>query len=142
MFRLIVLGCLLGIAGCSRKPAAGPATIPFQVVDHGGSAALQFLDWTIVFEAIPSRGIPAGQTNVLYNGSRPAGSSSDANFGALQLRQFWSPQSWMISVNNLPIKLSDNGRRITFANRQSYVLKDAPKTIIVSRGGTSREAPQ
>ncbi len=143
MFRMLALVCLLAVAGCSRKStASGPATISFQVVDHEGSAALQFLDWTLVFEAIPSRSVSLGQTNVLYNGSRPASANSEVSLGALQLRQFWSPQTWMLSVNNLPIKLSENGRRLTFADHQSYVLKDKPRTIIVSRSGVTREVSQ
>lgn len=142
MLRILALVSLLAVTGCGRKNApSGPASIPFQVVDHQGAAAIQFLDWTLVFEAIPSRNVATGQTNLLYNGPRPASASSDLNFGNLQLRQFWSPQAWIISVNSLPMKLSEDGRRITFTDHQSYRLTDKPRTIIVSRAGATREAP-
>jgi hypothetical protein len=133
----------LACIGCGRKSApGGSTTIPFQVIDHEGSAALQFLGWTVVFEAIPSRTVSVGQTNLLYNGPRPPSVSSDLSFGGLQLRQFWSPQTWIISVNNLPIRILENGQRITFGDHRSYALKDKARTIIVSGNGNTREAPQ
>ena len=143
MFGTLVLIGGLACIGCGRKSApGGSTTVPVQVIDHEGLAALQFLDWTLVFEAIPSRTVSVGQTNALYTGPRPPSVSSDVDFGALQLRQFWSPQTWIISVNNLPIKISDNGRRITFEDHTTYVLKDKPRTVVVSATGTTREVPQ
>jgi len=66
---IAVSACSLAAAllGCGKRESKGPAitAIPFQLADRNGATALEFTNWTIVFEAIPARAGTIGSTGVL-----------------------------------------------------------------------------
>ena len=77
----VASACLCGFAGCGKGPApqAQPGAVWFTVVDKGGSAALQFGNWTLVFEAIPAKSVSVGSMGSI-DYPNPAGSGgSDAS---------------------------------------------------------------
>ena len=134
------LGCGLALVviGCrKREPkASASAAIPFQLVDRSGAAAMEFTNWTIVFEAIPARSVSVGGAGVL---SFAAGTASGGdNLHGLRIRQFAGKDAVIVSVNNYTFKLMTGARRISF-NDHFYELKQGPKTIVVGKDGKTHE---
>src|SRR5258708_2168247 len=98
---VVMLGCALAVAvsGCGNR-------------ESKGATALQFTNWTIVFEAIPARAANIGATGVLVFGS---GSSSGGNIErGIQFRQFVGKDATIVSLNNYTFKLMKGGRQISF----------------------------
>ena len=135
-----VLVCLLALTlpGCGKreKPVAS-APIPFQLTERNGAAALEFTNWTIVFEAIPARGVALGSTGVIAVASATS-EDGEYKFRGLNLRQFPGKNVNIISVNNYTFKLMASGRQVAFPDHV-YEVKDKPKEIMVARDGKTTE---
>jgi hypothetical protein len=113
--------------------------IPFQFAERNGALAMQFTNWTIVFEAIPSRVVNIGETGVLTFAGGAASSGGNSLRG-LQFRQFAGKDGTIVSVNNYTFKVMNGAARITF-NDHFYELKPGPKVIVVAKDGKTHEAP-
>jgi len=135
---VVTFSLALTLSGCGKREAKAPAmiTIPFELTERNGAAALQFTNWTIVFEAIPARVAGIGSTGLIaVAGAAPQG---EYKFRGLQLRQFAGKEANIVSVNNYTFKLISSGRRVVF-NDHAYDLKEKPREILVSKEGKTRE---
>jgi len=137
-FSIISVACLaVALLGCGkRETKQPPAAIPFQLTERNGATALEFTNWTIVFEAIPARTAGIGSTGLIaVAGTAPGG---EYNFQGMHLKQFGGKDANIISINKFTFKLMSSGRQIVF-NDHAYELKGKPKEIVVSKEGNTRE---
>jgi hypothetical protein len=130
----LICSLTLLLSGCGKHDTKVPAVtaMPFQWVEQNGAAALQFTNWTIVFEAIPARSANIGATGVLVFG--PGSGSGGNKERGIQFRQFAGKDATIVSVNNYTFKLMKGGRQISF-NDHFYEIKQGPKTIVVGKDG-------
>ena len=138
---ILLLKCSLALtlAGCGKRDAGQPgvSAIPFQLTERNGAAALEFTNWTIVFEAIPASSAGIGSTGLIaVAGASPGG---EYKFRGMHLRQFAGRDANIVSINKFTFKLMSSGRQIVF-NDHAYELKGKPKEIVVSKEGNTREA--
>jgi hypothetical protein len=137
----LLLLALLAAAACSR--AVGPPHLTdnrFTFSDRNGSAAIEFGGkWVLVFEDIAAGSVTVGSGGT-FNFPGPPGSSggSEAGFGAVKIKQVWDSQANAISVDGHRFKLTDGGRKLEFADR-TYEARQKPRTIIIGKGGKTRE---
>lgn len=112
--------------------------ISFHLTERNGATALEFTNWTIVFEGIQARGVALGSTGVLaVAGSTLEG--EEYKFRGLHVRQFAGKNVNIVSVNNFAFKLMASGRQVAFPDHM-YEVKDKPKEILVGRDGRTTEA--
>jgi len=129
---------LFAVMGCHAKPAAQPDAAWYTVVDKGGSAGLQFDQWVLVFEGVPSKGASVGSGGTI-NYPNPAGSGgSEVAVGDLKIKQLWNGTSNSIDVNGNSFTLSDGGRKLAFKDH-SYQAGGRAKTIVIAKDGSTRE---
>ena len=106
--------------------------MPFQITEQNGATALQFTNWTIVFEMIAAQPKLSGATGVL------SGASLEKRFGAVVVKQFHASDGQIVSINNQTFKVLDGGGRLMFSDR-TYDLKKGPKVVLVGKDGKTHE---
>jgi len=126
--------CIAVLAGCGSPPV--PNSLPLKVAAKNGSAALEFGQWVLVFEGVPAGNAGAsGTINLPFAGGSGA---ATAVFGPITVSQSWNGQQNSISVNGVAFKLTEQGKKLEFAD-QSFQVTNASKTILIGKDGKTRE---
>jgi hypothetical protein len=136
----LVILCIATPFGCNRSSVATPDVnlIDFTVREKSGTTALEFVQWLLVFEGIPSeQGYPGSKGVLNYPVSGGKG-GSEGTFGALRIKQSWDSQANTITINDHSFKLTDAGRKLAFGDH-TYVAKKVPTTILIGKDGKTRE---
>ena len=129
-------------AGCAKDGGAvggQKATVAdLRIVDKDGSAAMQFGHWLLVVEAVPAKTASIGSTGTI-NYPDPAGSGGgDFGFGDLKIKQAWNGHENTITVNGVDVKLTDDGKKLAFADH-NYDAGETTTTIVIAKDGSTHE---
>jgi hypothetical protein len=140
--RSLLISCItLSLGGCGGRGTFEPVatSTEFTVGESKGMTTIQFGTCTLVFEGIPSRGVSVGSMGTL-NFPGPPGSAggSETGFGGLKIKQTWDSRENAVSVNGYEFKLTDAGRKVSFAD-SVYALGGPPQTIVIDKDGKTRK---
>ena len=130
-------GAILDMADPSCYTIRNGEFATIKLVEKSGCAALQFGDWTLVFEAIPAQ-------SVFNRGIISDSGSKTVQVGDFRLSlpdldmQSLKQVTDSFSVNGYDFKFTDGQKRLVFAD-QTYESGPTPKTIVISKDGATRE---
>ncbi|HSU56368.1 MAG TPA: hypothetical protein VLT36_20075 [Candidatus Dormibacteraeota bacterium] len=135
---ILILSLAL-LLGCHRSdPKAQAVRIPFQATEQNGALALQFTNWTVVFEGLS---VPRGfaeANGILDIGETSAALDPEPRLARIPLKQFRRGGVTIISLADYTFKVAEQGRRLTFSHA-SYVAARTNKTIVFGKDGKTRE---